>query len=197
MEKIVFVLAMFGLFTVPRYTACPEGMVAGADRSYCIDRYEWPNRAGELPAVGISAKREYRSEELSAEELCASVGKRLCGRGQWVAACKGTPTSAGVCNNAMPWRAPREALIAERDAGEFKRLNQSTRSGERALCQSHVGAQDMLGNVEEWVTCEGGTGYCLMGRYWSEAVTCGYTVRSHVPNWHYYETGFRCCLEQK
>ena len=37
---------------------------------FCMDRYEWPNRAGELPRSLVSWP--------DARALCAGIGKRLC-----------------------------------------------------------------------------------------------------------------------
>lgn len=45
----------------------------------CMDRFEWPNRAGELPPVMM------RFGE--AQDECRSVGKRLCTEFEWELAC--------------------------------------------------------------------------------------------------------------
>ncbi|MDQ7814604.1 MAG: SUMF1/EgtB/PvdO family nonheme iron enzyme [Patescibacteria group bacterium] len=72
---------------------CPEDMVAipySADyeaktkenvQSFCIDRYEAPNKQGAVPLNGVS--------EFEADWYCAERGKRLCNIQEWVRACKG------------------------------------------------------------------------------------------------------------
>ena len=48
---------------------------------FCMDRYEFPNRAGQAP-VGKVVHKE-------AVEACEKVGKRLCSALEWEKACKG------------------------------------------------------------------------------------------------------------
>ncbi|WP_198097107.1 hypothetical protein, partial [Clostridioides difficile] len=44
-------------------------------KHFCIDRYEWPNREGALPAISLNWYEAKRS--------CAAIGKRLCGDDEW------------------------------------------------------------------------------------------------------------------
>lgn len=171
---------------------CPGGMVAGP--SFCIDEYEWPNEKGTLPASGLSLVRTYYDEQakrpvLDMETLCGSVEKRLCTPDEWYVACLGTHASR--CNTAKRWRKPDEAKVAARDEAEMTRLDQREPSGSSPLCVSRIGAHDMLGNVEEWTE-----GAKLKGRFWAEPTSCARTVGVHAPNWHYYETGGRCCTDR-
>lgn len=172
-------------------------MVRAGALDACVDVYEWPNVPGAYPDLDLSALPEQGVTGKDLDSLCRSVGKRLCTRDEWVAACEGTDVS--TCNVNQAWRAPNEALVAARDDRELTRLRQNWPSGaedRKAPCVSASGAEDMLGNVEEWVRCDNGyDGYCLMGRFWSEAVSCTFTVKTHAARWHYYETGGRCCAE--
>jgi len=180
----------------------------------CIDVYEWPNRKGAKPAITSSAMPEPWLQKkgdppMDATALCESVGKRVCDRSEWIAACRGPDGSrfpwgarrpgqrnGHPCNTDKKWKKPDEALVARRDRKEIDRLDQSELSGTRKGCIAASGAYDMVGNAEEWARCPGigEHGWCLMGRFWSSIVQCDQTVTVHHPSWHYYETGFRCCL---
>lgn len=208
---------------------CPSDMVLIEKTQTCMDRYEWPNKPGVKPLVGASAVASVYDEErgviMNAWDLCRSVGKRMCSMEEWIPACQGprgsdypwgsrmpdrlrTPASKTPCNYAQWFRKPNEHKIFTRDPAEFERLDQSEPAGERG-CVSASGAEDMVGNVEEWITCPDWMSYrqsnceeidgeevcfCLAGRYWSEAVMCHKLSSGHRAGWWYYETGFRCCL---
>lgn len=190
---------------------CPSDMVPLRGR-VCIDRYEWPNLPGERPLIAASAIA--KAEDLKSgivmdgERLCLSVGKRLCYEDEWVDGCLGPggakfPFGAelpdfvpgentGLCNYDKRFRLVDERKVELRDPGELDRLDQSEPAGSRPDCVSAAGAYDMMGSVEEWVRTRDGS-YALAGRYWAEAWACYSVSRAHAPNWHYYESGFRCC----
>lgn len=194
--------------------SCPDDMVQ-ARRGVCIDRYEWPNRKGSKPLLAASAVAETEDLEadrvLDAERLCASVHKRVCWDDEWQTACKGPRggrfpfgnrlpkfvpgKQTGLCNYDKVYRGPvDERKIFLRDRHELERLDQSEPAGSRATCTSGSGAEDMMGNAEEWVRRRDG-GYALAGRYWAEPWSCNSLAVGHAPNWHYYQSGFRCCLD--
>lgn len=215
---MIAVVVVFGGSThAATVDECPVGTVP-VDAAVCIDRYEWPNVHGERPLIGASAEPEERDvergETWDAVALCASVGKRVCTLREWVGACRGdggarypwgdrlprfTPGERALpCNADRRHRGVRsEVAIYRRDPVEFARLDQREPSGARD-CVSASGAVDMVGNVEEWVRCPGvgRYGWCLMGRFWAEPRSCEYAVTVHAPRWHYYNTGFRCCLDR-
>ena len=190
---------------------CPRDMVL-ATRGVCIDRYEWPNEKGVRPLVGATAlPTDYDARAgrvLDADTLCKKVNKRVCTRDEWVSAClyrdsvwpDGKRPEQGSrplrCNNDKGWRTVDENKVHSRSPREFRRLDGRDPAGSRRGCLSDSGAFDMVGNTEEWVRCkEGRFGWCLMGRFWSDPQSCSHTVTVHSPYWHYYETGFRCCLD--
>lgn len=147
-----------------------------------------------LGATGTRTEYDrQRGPTYDAETLCASVGKRVCRRREWVSACHGV--EAPSCNTDKRHIGVDEEKVYERNVTEMRRLDQSEPSGTRAQCRSEAGAYDMVGNAEEWVKCPGygQYGWCLMGRHWADRRSCTYTVTKHAPRWHYYETGFRCC----
>ncbi|MBD3241830.1 MAG: PKD domain-containing protein, partial [Chitinivibrionales bacterium] len=68
---------------------CPGGMVFVADtagRTFCVDRYEWPNVKGRQPLANVSW--------VEAKMHCLDVGKRLCTAAEWEAACRGRGVEA-------------------------------------------------------------------------------------------------------
>jgi len=172
----------------------------------CIDAYEWPNTQGVRPLLAVSGEPEEVGSPLDAEMLCLSVGKRVCTRAEWVAACRGPGGSkfpygdsydASACNTGARWKEVDAGKVAKRDKRELAKLDQSVPAGSFDRCVSPAGAYDMVGNAEEWVRCDSGDyGWCLVGGYWaSKNATCSYSIIAHAPLWHYYETGFRCCLD--
>lgn len=188
---------------------CPNDMVV-VNGNLCIDRFEFPNKRGEKPLVSASAIREDDNVlYFAAENLCKSVGKRMCTRKEWVNACKGPNNSiypygdkpdTSTCNTNKYWRAWDIYKVALRDNKTLKYLDQSEPSGARETCVSAVGAYDMVGNAEEWVKCDTGKyGYCLVGGYWvnEKPPSCTHSIIVHAGNWNGYATGFRCCQDIK
>lgn len=203
-NSIVVVCALLALLSSPASSqpaSCPDDMVI-AKEGVCIDRYEWPNKAGVKPFVHASGTEEYKTsndEIRDADLLCAVQGKRACTKDEWQHACGdkypyGDTFDPTACNTEKRFRAIDEAKVDRYDAKELERLDQSSPSGQYEKCRSPSGAYDMVGNAEEWVRCnEGLYGWCLMGRYWGERGSCKFVVTKHHPRWHFYETGFRCC----
>lgn len=188
---------------------CPNDMVA-VNSQVCIDKFEWPNKKGVRPLVTASAIKEDDDRlYFAAENLCRSVGKRICDRKEWVSACKGPNNSIypygdkpdpEACNTSKYWRPVNKDAVALRDPKALKYLDQSEPAGSREACMSASGAYDMVGNAEEWVKCDKGKfGYCMVGGYWVNKNTpsCKFSVNVHAPNWHFYEVSTRCCLDIK
>jgi len=164
----------------PVASACPSDMVA-VD-SFCMDRYEAPNRHGALPLVMFTYDE--------ASSWCRIRGKRLCQAREWTRACAGPGNSdypygnvhePGRCNDDRTWRPFHQAtldgwppsasaaaaesfeqvLAAAAAEGEtslaaqhhVRALYQADPSGARVGCCSHEGVYDLCGNVEEWTHC--------------------------------------------
>jgi sulfatase modifying factor 1 len=163
---------------------------------YCVDRYEWPNRAGELPTTGMSWHE--------AKASCESVGKRLCTEDEWTFACEGPrmkpyPYGDGyrrdetACNTDVPWRDPQTSSLEE--------LDKRVPSGSRERCRSDFGAYDMVGNADEWVFNTQGHARRepwisgMMGGHWVHGVRnrCRALTDWHEPTFTFYVTGARCC----
>ena len=175
----------------------------------CIDKFEWPNKRGEKPFTTASGIVENGKPGYDAEALCASVGKRICLRKEWMAGCKGPNNSPypygdkpddNACNTNKLWIPVDKDRVAVRDSQHLEQINQSEPAGSRETCVSASGAYDMVGNAEEWVKCNDGLyGWCMVGGYWVNKKTpsCNFRIITHAPNWHYYEIGFRCCKDEE
>jgi hypothetical protein len=172
-------------------------------KHFCIDRYEWPNKAGENPVV---MKTWY-----DARDACASVGKRLCGDSEWTLACEGQERlpypygydrNSEACNIDKPHPDVNEKALGSSDPkvrdAEVKRLWQGEPSGSRASCVSPYGVFDMTGNVDEWVVNEEGKPFKsgLKGGYWGPVRDrCRPMTTVHSEGFSFYQIGFRCCAD--
>jgi formylglycine-generating enzyme required for sulfatase activity len=212
-------LAFAGLAWSEPKPSCPPDMVPVPGRSdVCIDRFPWPNRAGERPSVGLSGLPEQQDVKnklvMDITRLCRSVGKRVCLRKEWVSSCRGdhgapypwgdelpiyTPGKGPqlACNADKAYRGVDERLVYLRDPDEMRRLDQTEPCGSRPGCISAAGMVDAVGQVEEWVRCpgHGRHHWCLMGGHAATPRACDDTIGGHAPRWHYALTGGRCCLD--
>lgn len=174
--------------------------------SFCIDKYEYPNRQGGHPPWMVSW--------YDAQATCRSLGKRTCWDWEWVAACEGpdeTPFPYGwkrdntMCNIDNLWIEPRlsAAYSNDRDVAlrELSRLDQSVPSGSMPGCVSGYGVYDLTGNFDEWVTRAERDGHKsrwagLKGGAWGHVRNaCRPMTTSHPPEFTYYFIAFRCCKE--
>lgn len=172
-------------------------------KHFCVDRYEWPNKLGEMPAISLTwfdAKASY-----------TAIGKRLCMDDEWTLACEGqerTPYPYGytrdknVCNTDRTYREPDNQIyeFPLTRAAEVARLDQREPIGSRPSCVSAFGVYDMSGNVDEWVVNE--TQHCqpfcsgLKGGAWTPVRNrCRPMTTAHEEKFHYYQVGFRCCAD--
>lgn len=113
---------------------------------YCIDRFEYPNRAGENPMIVVTYNES--------AALCKAAGKRLCTESEWTFACEGEEAvpypygygrDAEACVVDRPWKPFVENGLSPRDGKkareELDRLWQGTPSG------SHPQVQEPLRRV--------------------------------------------------
>ena len=109
-------------------------------QAFCMDRYEYPNRKGELPRVEVSWHE--------AGQTCAALGRRLCSEAEWARACRGSEGRHYAygprferrrCNTPLKGDGPGDAPIPFAAAGSHRG------------CRSPEGVHDLNGNVSEWV----------------------------------------------
>ncbi|MBI4951006.1 MAG: SUMF1/EgtB/PvdO family nonheme iron enzyme [Myxococcales bacterium] len=175
---------------------------------FCMDRYEWPNRQGELPALLRTWTEAHRA--------CADVHKRLCTADEFNFACEGEdlrPYSYGYarddtrCNVDKPYVQPNQSILVPYDLCQeharcrthLAELDQREPAGSRPGCVSPFGVFDLNGNVNEWVERPGETAprrSGLKGGWWGPARSrCRPMVTAHDENYAGYEVGFRCCAD--
>jgi formylglycine-generating enzyme required for sulfatase activity len=151
------------------------------EMDFCIDRFEYPNRIGEYPAVLVSWNE--------ASAICGRSGQRLCTEDEWTFACEGEEASpypygyerdSTRCNIDKPWRNSHDqesygSLRPRASAGRaLSLLWQGAASGEYPECTSPFDVYDMTGNVDEWTTSVSTTGYpsIMKGGYWGPVREC-------------------------
>ncbi|MEC8050142.1 MAG: SUMF1/EgtB/PvdO family nonheme iron enzyme [Myxococcota bacterium] len=155
--------------------------------TFCVDRYEFPNKKGTMPRVNTTWAK--------ARAACQRAGKRLCTEEEWERACKGprsnrfpvgNRTVVGACNVSSPSSGP--ASVAP--AGAF--------SG----CKSAFGIVDMSGNVAEWTASSwkpGSTDKVVKGgSALQENLTGRCSSRiNEVASRRSSTVGFRCCRDPR
>ena len=173
--------------------------------SFCIDRYEFPNKEGAHPVI--------HTNWYDAASTCHSLGKRLCFDSEWTAACEGpdkTPFPYGwdrdptACNINLPFTLPYNDRMYSKNPAtqrrELNRLDRALRSGAMPRCVSGFGVFDMTGNADEWVNNDrkeaGGIWAALKGGSYIEARNaCRPRTSSHEPKFRFYTLSFRCCKD--
>jgi uncharacterized caspase-like protein len=155
---------------------CPADMVR-IDGVFCIDRYEFPNRAGGEPLVEVDFSE--------AEGFCKKEGKRICKAAEWTRAC------AGEADWAYPYSATYQPGVCNDNRGGRER---KARAAEFERCKSPEGIFDLSGNVYEWIVFGQASG--VIGGSFDDGasdVACQTADSSEAENKSEY-VGFRCCL---
>jgi sulfatase modifying factor 1 len=174
-------------------------------KRYCIDKFEWPNRAGVRPEV--------MNRFHQAQVKCAAVGKRMCTESEWNFACEGPemlPFPYGYrrdplkCNGDHLWDDPDMKAVEKRDPTELARLWKGMPSGSQPECVSPFGVHDLPANTDEVVASEqspngrrGEFDSVHTGGPWYSGVRnqCRPKVYTHGEDFYYYFLSFRCCAE--
>lgn len=174
---------------------------------FCMDRYEYPNEKGELPALLIAWT--------DAKKVCEGLGKRLCTENEFNFACEGVemlPYTYGyardpqACNIDKPYRKREHKLYKYEKCmkkpackAELAKLDQRLPAGSLSRCVSPFGVYDLNGNINEWVVrpkekYPDRSG--LKGGWWGPVRgRCRPTVGFHKEEDYGYEEGFRCCKD--
>ncbi len=169
--------------------------------TFCIDRMEYPNQEGVLPAVMV--------DWVEARDACRLEGKRLCTESEWNFACEGAEMQpfpygwsrdASACNIDRSTAAPDLVAfdVPRRVSAEVARLDQREPSGARPKCVSPFGVLDMTGNVDEWVARDAKEPDVagLKGGYFGKIrARCRPMTTDHNRWFRFYQVGFRCCRD--
>lgn len=142
-------------------------------KSFCVDRYEYPNKAGEIPTGNISW--------LEARKACETVGKKLCTTPQWTDACR-----SGL--NAFPYGNAyvKDTCNTEGDA--------PAAAGSKPACINAAGVFDMSGNLAEWTDSGDTNETTVMGGYFGSARNSScLDGQQESTKYKSINVGFRCC----
>jgi hypothetical protein len=156
-----------------------EYITVGAS-SFCIDKYEWPNKFGRRPRSNVSIYQ--------AADSCFTVEKRLCTTDEWSLAC------GGIYNWKYPYGDVYEPeACVTKDTAPFP-------SGSRVECRGYFNVYDMSGNLAEWTDTRSKTNsyfYNVMGGFWQSGPqsSCFEPRYSYYPQNKHNPVGFRCCKE--
>lgn len=171
---------------------------SGQNLRFCIDRFEYPNIPGMLPAAVVTFAQ--------ARTACEEEGKRLCTEAEWALACEGERGLAypygndredRACNvgQTIPALRPEELWDPRGVSAAVSRVDRRVPSGATERCTSPFGVRDLIGNIEEWVSSDasGFHGALRGGQYTDADPTCRTVREMHDPSYRSFHTGFRCC----
>jgi len=144
---------------------------------FCVDIYEYPNRAGQVPQVNVGWAK--------ARELCQKQGKRLCTEVEWEKACRGGQSLRWPYGNVFD----EGACNAEGGTGASKVL---AAAGRFPRCISAYAVLDMSGNVAEWTEERLAKGGSFSGSEHDVRCVARKTKAAATG-----EVGFRCCANPK
>lgn len=162
---------------------------------YCVDVYEWPNKKGELPPVGMTY--------WEAKASCESVGKRLLTTAEATLACEGPeikPYPYGYERDNTACNIDKPSADPETPRALWPSVYRAVPAGSMERCVSDYGVHDIVGNVDEWVTNETGKPFisALHGGYWGPVRTrCRPKTLAHSPSFNFYQISYRCALSIK
>ncbi|MFC1586036.1 chitobiase/beta-hexosaminidase C-terminal domain-containing protein [Fibrobacterota bacterium] len=158
------------------FKRCPPDMVSiiTPEHSFCIERFEWPNREGSVPLGNVNWAE--------ASMLCLEKGRRLCRREEWRHACMGKWEYFFSYGNVY-----RQGLC-NTESGEV------TMSREASGCVSAEGTYNMVGNLWEWVEGYQDGQHIIMGggSRQHSASSCDLSFPSKISSKSKL-VGFRCC----
>ncbi|MEC8382654.1 MAG: SUMF1/EgtB/PvdO family nonheme iron enzyme [Myxococcota bacterium] len=160
---------------------CPNDMVS--IDSFCVDRYEYPNRKDIEPLMDLSYT--------TAMERCKDAGKHLCSGQEWMRACGGSELRRWPYGNTYDVDACHDLGSQTVEGG-----GGTVPSGSMPSCCTPEGVCDMSGNLWEWTGGEPGAKSGIMrGGGWNLSAGLGQcrAKAKAQADYHAGETGARCC----
>ncbi|HJP31586.1 MAG TPA: formylglycine-generating enzyme family protein [Candidatus Latescibacteria bacterium] len=156
---------------------------------FWIDRYEYPNIAGQTPRVDVTWEE--------ARQLCADRGHRLCSEAEWEQACRGQGNLEFGYGGEFE---PRRCNTPWQDGDRWVRSGGPAASGDYEGCSTPDGVHDMIGNVWEWTDgwYDRASGWRVVrGGSWFHSVNYsradGRYGRHLTHDYSLDLIGFRCC----
>lgn len=194
--------------------------VGPGGREVPFSPYENPRGRSVRAKSARNAVPQGYMDATQAARACAAADKRLCSDSEWVAACRGAEARSfpygneqrlGACNDHRERNAALSDLDVA-DAGELERLRHPcvnqlvdtvVPTGSKPACATSDRVYDLVGNVHEWTTHEGGSsgsGVAFRGGYYGDTQQngrgCSYVTTAHGDDYWDYSTGFRCCADR-
>ena len=161
---------------------CPDDMehIKIGETSFCMDRYEWPDKKGVVPKSYVSVYQ--------AMDTCAGAGKRLCTSDEWTMAC------TGPYGWKYPYGPSYELYACVTNDTTVRK------SGAKSECRGYFDVFDMSGNLAEWTSTRSSRNrqfYNVMGGFWESGKQSGcFDARySYFPQNRHNPVGFRCCKD--
>ena len=183
-------LTKYGRFAKYRCAEYAESRCLSKQRRpmrFCIDRDEYTEPGARLPLNHKSL--------LEAEQICESIGKRVCTESEWNFACEGSemrPYPYGFERDSRACNADRTDILTPGKALRDLRAP----SDAFPECVSPFGVRNLSGNLEEFVLREGTDPPrpAMKGAYWQPSQnSCRARQVVHGARYSGIETGFRCC----
>lgn len=173
-----------------------------------------------VPAVAVGEKPQAYISAVQARAACEKSGKRLCSAPQWLHACRGALDTVypygntyqkGFCNEGRATNPVNDCFGSGSGVFTSAHLNSPccvaqpntvAVGGTFARCQSSYGVFDLHGNLHEWVDETAASGHGVFrGGFFVDAkingAGCTYRTTAHLPSYHDYSNGFRCCADAK
>ncbi len=160
---------------------CPQDMAYIPELGICMDIYEYPNIAGQMPMIYMTW--------YEANAVCEGLGKRFCDHYEWQQGCGGPGGLTYPYGNAY-----RATVCNGVDAG----YGAIAPSGHFDQCVSPYGIYDMSGNVWEFVAnLSGGSARVCGGsfEFGSYGLQCSQFLWQPADQQRP-DTGFRCCMNE-
>ena len=151
--------------------------------SFCIDRYELPNRKDTPPLMDLSYTK--------AVEACKDIGKHLCTGEEWMSACSGPQLRRWPYGNTYDVDACHDLGAQTYEGG-----GGTVPSGSMSECCTPEGICDMSGNLWEWTAkAPNSTTGIMRGGGWNLSAGLGQcrAKAAAQADYHAGETGARCC----
>jgi hypothetical protein len=163
-------------------SVCPQDMefVRVGTTVLCMDRFEWPNRKGNIPKAYVAYYQ--------AADSCFAVQKRLCTAEEWRLACGGPSSWPYPYGSAYE---PHACVTTDTSAKN---------SGSKPECRGYFDLYDMSGNLAEWTSTHAPQNqnfFLVAGGFWESGSESGCTNfrYSYFPQNRHNPVGFRCCKD--